>query len=869
MASPKWITPAGFLGTVTARTSISIPFTVTEPDASFSVITGRLPSGLVLQQVTTSTTTSTTGFIIGNPTSVPTSLRNEFVIRAKNSSGIGDRTFILETVGAVDPTWITPTGFLSVGTSGECFAVNKNIVDYQLSAVPNVLLSNMKLRYFIADGDGQLPKGLTLTEDGRITGIIDEITVIDNSVSVIGNGYDTEKYDQYPYDNTVIIEERTSRPKFIKKIYQFYVTVSDGFNTARKEFKIQVVDVNSLRGDTGYISADARCFQAGNSYLYAPAWLSPANLGIKRAANYQIVTLKTYDAFPELGPVTWSWDDVSVNPEIKVVADTRQILPTDSSNSSTWYYPKFNRVGDSSIYLKDLTSLPQVGHQFRLDSYVKAAFTTTYTITSVTGTTALCQIGFKHSPKKEGQNIIYRTDLLDDIDDNEVFFIGSPVSKPLGLELNPETGDLYGKVPYIPAYSLDYKFTVRMTRTDIITDDTNKSDRVFQLKLQGSLDTDLKWITTSTVGVIRSGYQSELNIKAEHEEDLNLGIQYKLVDGELPEGLSFKVDGSIVGKIPYGKTTEIDYFLPTDFKIDNGETTIDREYKFRAEATNIYRTATIDKEFVIRIGENNPTPFSSVYVRPFMYRSKRKSYRDFINDRDIFDVKDLYRSTDPAFGIQRDIKMVLEYGIQRLNLAEYVVGLQNYFYNKRFYFGDIKVIAAEDDKRNHVYDLVYVDIIDSTVSSFGKSPDSVSFLINQQLVDYYANSVDNWKNRLESITIYGEKIQVDEMLRPRFMRTIQQTTGAPLGFIKAVPICYAKPGAGTKILRKMQLSGFDFKLLDFEVDRLIIDNTTDYVGDKYLKFPIKNIDDARPLNVLAGPDGVIITDENGIALLVE
>ena len=74
-------------------------------------------------------------------------------------------------------------------------------------------------------------------------------------------------------------------------------------------------------------------------------------------------------------------------------------------------------------------------------------------------------------------------------------------------------------------------------------------------------------------------------------------------------------------------------------------------------------------------------------------------------------------------------------------------------------------------------------------------------------------------------------------------------------------------------MRRIQLSGFDFKVLDFEVDRLIIDQTFDYNGDKYLKFPIMNTDKnnvaARPLNILAGPDGVIITDENGNELLVE
>ncbi len=227
MTSPVWITNAGFLGTLTERTAVNIPFSVQGTGTTFNIISGSLPNGMVLQLATTSTNSTTTGYIIGNPMSVPTTLRSQFVIRATNSSGVADRTFSVDITGSRDPVWVTPSGFLAVGTSGECFAVNEHIVDYQLSAVPNVLFDNMEMRYYIADGDGQLPKGLRLTEDGRITGIIDEITVQEEPVGVTGNGYDTEKYDRYPYDSAVILENQTNRPKYIKKIYQFYVTATN------------------------------------------------------------------------------------------------------------------------------------------------------------------------------------------------------------------------------------------------------------------------------------------------------------------------------------------------------------------------------------------------------------------------------------------------------------------------------------------------------------------------------------------------------------------------------------------------------------------------------------------------------------------
>jgi hypothetical protein len=228
----------------------------------------------------------------------------------------------------------------------------------------------------------------------------------------------------------------------------------------------------------------------------------------------------------------------------------------------------------------------------------------------------------------------------------------------------------------------------------------------------------------------------------------------------------------------------------------------------------------------------------------------------------VFNPKVLYRPSDPAFGIQPEIRLIIEHGLETLNLAEYVLGFQKYFYNKRFFFGDIKTLPAEDEHRNYIYDVVYVDIIDNQMIA-NRSPDTMQFLISQNIASYQIASIDNWQNALESIPILGRTIMVDEYLRPRFMRTLQKSTGAPLGFIKAVPICYTKPGQGATVVKKAQLSGFDFKLLDFEVDRLIITNTIDSAVDKYLKFPITDVDSQRVIDVIAGPDGIILQTEDG------
>ena len=68
------------------------------------------------------------------------------------------------------------------------------------------------------------------------------------------------------------------------------------------------------------------------------------------------------------------------------------------------------------------------------------------------------------------------------------------------------------------------------------------------------------------------------------------------------------------------------------------------------------------------------------------------------------------------------------------------------------------------------------------------------------------------------------------------MRT-QQTLGeGTLGFIPAVPLCYCKPGTSADILINIRTSNFDFKQLDFDIDRYIIDSTKGNSEEQYIVF---------------------------------
>ena len=257
-------------------------------------------------------------------------------------------------------------------------------------------------------------------------------------------------------------------------------------------------------------------------------------------------------------------------------------------------------------------------------------------------------------------------------------------------------------------------------------------------------------------------------------------------------------------------------------------------------------------------------PYTAIYVRPFLSIPKRQSYSAFMNDRTIFPSNILYRVDDPNFGIQKDIRMTLEFGIQELNLDYYVPALWENFNRRRLSFGNVKVARAKDQLGNYLYDVVYADIIDDI--------DGVKPVIYDKNLILYPASVDNMKKRLESIVLPNYTyISVDQYHLPKFMQTAQPGTYLPTNYIKVVPLCYTLPGKSNGIVDQIKLSKFDFKLFDFEIDRLIIQNSLDNATAKYMLFPRRNLTSTLPQDNFIFVDPTTstsyVTDDSGNILL--
>ena len=93
--------------------------------------------------------------------------------------------------------------------------------------------------------------------------------------------------------------------------------------------------------------------------------------------------------------------------------------------------------------------------------------------------------------------------------------------------------------------------------------------------------------------------------------------------------------------------------------------------------------------------------------------------------------------------------------------------------------------------------------------------------------------VSNVTNMRENIADAGV---TEGSFLPIWMSTAQGTGVQELGYVTAVPLCYCKPGTAAQILLNITNSGFDFKNLDFEIDRYIVDATTGNSDEQYIAF---------------------------------
>tara|TARA_B100000085_G_scaffold40169_1_gene33334 strand:+ start:2503 stop:7440 length:4938 start_codon:yes stop_codon:yes gene_type:complete len=199
--------------------------------------------------------------------------------------------------------------------SNAFFVIDNSKVEFQLEAIDPDLTAGDTLKYYIQDGDGELPPGLTLSSSGKIAGIVDPILALDSdNYDPYGDSTrqqqgvtDTEGYDSFSFDTQFYGFGLPSRnPRKLNREYEFFITVADDVSESKRRFSIYVVSDDFLRADNTIMRSATGLFTADVTYLRRPIWLTRGDLGSIRADNYNTIFIEVYDPNYLLGNINYN-----------------------------------------------------------------------------------------------------------------------------------------------------------------------------------------------------------------------------------------------------------------------------------------------------------------------------------------------------------------------------------------------------------------------------------------------------------------------------------------------------------------------------------------------------------------------------------
>ena len=310
-------------------------------------------------------------------------------------------------------------------------------------------------------------------------------------------------------------------------------------------------------------------------------------------------------------------------------------------------------------------------------------------------------------------------------------------------------------------------------------------------------------------------------------------LEYRLVKGKLPQGLSVDPSGEI-----HGRTNPMIFDLDEGVTtVDAGTTTIDRKFYFTVEAKNKNGVVKDQQEFSITETQTTKGEIANLYAKLRPTKATRVSIDDFIADPDLFPDESIYRKGALNFRTD-DLAVLILPGITSPDLTTIYSYMNENFYNATLQLGEIKSAKAKDPKGNTIYEIVYAELIDP----YAKSPNEIIFRtqnLNNISFTYYSsstkilasspirasgtieqvyiNSINNMREDLQN----GLTVQSYEYL-PHWMKSPQGDNIAP-GFRLVLPLKYVKPGEADKILFKIKNeTTFDLKKVPVVIDRFYV-----------------------------------------------
>lgn len=403
------------------------------------------------------------------------------------------------------------------------------------------------------------------------------------------------------------------------------------------------------------------------------------------------------------------------------------------------------------------------------------------------------------------------------------------------LILDPDTGWLYGQLPIVNRF-VEYEFEIEVEKA--VPPATTSRSKRFILRVN-ELDTvDVIWVTDSTLEPIFNGEVSTLSVEA--ISPTNSLLNYRLLPYDpadpypvrLPQGLVLTDQGLLIGR-PTFRFFSLDNNETT--VSDQGTTTYDETFRFTVEARDSFDDNLVSersiKTFSVRVLHRNPVPYENVYLQALLPSDRRSIYRNLITATDWLPQNTVYRSSDPNFGRQLNLKLLFLPGVEANILSRYANATEFNHYRKKLKLSTLNLAVAKNENFEPIYEVIYAAVDDDreqNQASIQAEVDLIGLLSNYYQIDgenqtkFYPNSLRNMKARLlEYLT------QERRGVLPRWMITVQEDGSVP-GLVNAIPLAYVRPGTGAVALQNLQnkitneldtLSEFNFEIDRYQVDK--------------------------------------------------
>ena len=311
---------------------------------------------------------------------------------------------------------------------------------------------------------------------------------------------------------------------------------------------------------------------------------------------------------------------------------------------------------------------------------------------------------------------------------------------------------------------------------------------------------------------------------------------YTIKGGQLPQGLVLQSNGLLIGRPSFEYTTYDSNDTTLDVSVREagvrtGETTFDRDFNFTIVAESLNSEIRAQKDFKVTVTSKNNKPYESLYLKSNLTRDKY--WQNIVLNTDIFPQADIYRNSDPNFGIQLDARMLLISGLSAKSSTAIMTALDKNHYRKVLKFGKPQVAKSYLLDKTVEYEVVYYEIVDDQNTKNQETISAsinLSQQINNEVIEYeskipsdaivYPNSLESMRSQLT--TAIG--LVSDSEALPNWMKN-RQLDGSIIGWKPVVVLAYMKPGTGERALFNLKRrTDIVQRNISFDVDRYILDN---------------------------------------------